>query len=113
MCLSQRHFSRVATQRHRVTHLHAEYAGGLGSLPCTAPSMAHLGGVEPKFGIWEDLPVRWAPGEAWAFIDGDWKQVDSSDVGFNGREIDEESFATLFGVLKTLPAIAFQAHPDR
>ncbi len=105
--------ARVATQRHRVTHLHAEYAGGLGSLPCTAPSMAHLGGVEPKFGIWEDLPVRWAPGEAWAFIDGDWKQVDSSDVGFNGREIDEESFATLFGVLKTLPAIAFQAHPDR
>ena len=65
-------------------------------LPCTVPSIAHLGGVGPKFGIWEDLPVRWAPGEAWAFIDGERKRVDSSDIGFNGREIDEESFATLF-----------------
>src|SRR6266567_7843206 len=24
-------------------------------LPCTVPSIAHLGCVEPKFGIWEDL----------------------------------------------------------
>ena len=83
----------------------------LGSLPCTVPFMAHFGGVEPKFVIWELWPARWLPGEAWAFIDGDWKQVDSSDVGFNGREIDEESCATLFGILKTLPAIAFKARP--
>jgi hypothetical protein len=59
------------------------------------------------------LPVRWAPGEAWAFIDGDWKRVDSSDVGFKGREIDEEFFASSFGTLKALPAIAFQDRPDR
>jgi len=74
------------------------------------PSIAQLGGVQPKFGIWEDLR---SAGPRAAFIDGDWKRVDSSDVGFNGREIDEESFATLFGILKTLPAIAFQARPDR
>ena len=85
----------------------------LGSLPCAVPCIAHLGSVEPKFVIWELWPARWLPGEAWAFIGGDWKRVDSSDVGFDGREIDEESLATLFGILKTLPATAFQARPDR
>ena len=75
--------------------------------------MAHFGGVEPKFGIWEDLPVRWAPGEAWAFTNGEWVRVHSSDVGNNGAELDEESFLDLFGRLKALPAIAFHGRPDR
>ncbi len=64
--------------------------------------------MEPKYGEWEDLPVRWLPGEAWAFIDGAWKRVDSSDVGNNGAELDKSSFEAAFGRLIALPAIAFQ-----
>ncbi len=66
-----------------------------------------------KFGDWEGIPVRWLPGEAWAFIKGEWVRVNSSDVGNNGAELDEESFLATFGRLMALPAIAFQARPDR
>ena len=69
--------------------------------------------MEPKFGDWEGIPVRWLPGEAWAFIKGEWVRVNSSDVGNNGAELDEESFLATFGRLMALPAIAFQARPDR
>jgi hypothetical protein len=44
-----------------------------------------------------------------AFKDDNWVEVDSSDVGFNGREITESAFTDLFGRLTALPAIAFQA----
>ncbi len=69
--------------------------------------------MEPKFVDWEGIPARWTPGEAWAFIKGEWVRVNSSDVGFNGAELDEESFFNVFGRLMALPAIAFQARPDR
>jgi len=69
--------------------------------------------MEPKYGEWETHPVRWLPGEAWAFIDGEWQRIDSSDVGYNGRELDESAFTDLFGRLTALPAIAFQARPER
>ncbi len=62
---------------------------------------------------WEGIPARWIPGEAWAFIKGEWVRIDSSDVGFNGAELDEESFLNVFGRLMALPAIAFQGRPDR
>src|SRR6266516_1529715 len=38
---------------------------------------AYIGGMEAKFVIWELWPARWVPGEAWAFIDGEWREVDS------------------------------------
>jgi len=69
--------------------------------------------MEPKFVDWEGIPARWIPGEAWAFIKGEWVEVDSSDVGMNGPELDEESFFNVFGRLMALPAIAFQGRPDR
>ena len=69
--------------------------------------------MEPKFVDWEGIPARWAPGEAWAFIDGEWSRVHSSDVGMSGAELDEESFLDTFGRLTALPAIAFQGRPDR
>ncbi len=40
--------------------------------------------VEPKFVDWEGIPARWIPGEAWAFVKGEWVRVNSSDVGNNG-----------------------------
>ena len=48
-----------------------------------------------------------------SFIKGEWVRVNSSDVGNNGAELDEESFLATFGRLMALPAIAFQARPDR
>jgi hypothetical protein len=42
--------------------------------------------------------------------DGKWKEVDSSDVGHNGR--NESAFTDLFGCLTALPTIAFQARPE-
>jgi hypothetical protein len=46
-------------------------------------------------------------------MDDKWVEVDSSDVGHNGRELDESAFTDLFGRLTALPAIAFQARPER
>jgi len=69
--------------------------------------------MEPKYVDWEGIPARWLPGEAWTFIKGEWKRVDDADVGMNGAELDEESFLDTFGRLMALPAIAFQARPDR
>ena len=69
--------------------------------------------MEPKYVDWEGIPARWIPGEAWAFIKDEWVEVDSSDVGMNGPELDEESFKARFSRLTALPAIAFQGRPDR
>jgi hypothetical protein len=59
---------------------------------------------------WEGIPVRWVPGEAWAFIDGAWKRVHSTEVGMNAAEVTEETFNETFSDLRliALPAIAFQ-----
>ncbi len=69
--------------------------------------------MEAKFVIWELWPARWVPGEAWAFIDGEWREVDSSDVAHNCREVDEVCFNAVAINLKALPAIAFHGRPDR
>ncbi len=69
--------------------------------------------MEPKFADWEGIPARWIPGEAWAFVKGEWVEVDSSDVGMNGAELDEESFKARFRRLTALPAIAFHGRPER
>ena len=69
--------------------------------------------MEPKFADWEGIPARWLPGEAWALVKNEWVEVDSSDVGMNGAELDEESFFNVFGRVMALPAIAFQDRPDR
>jgi hypothetical protein len=74
---------------------------------------SHIGFMEPKYVDWEDVPARWLPGEAWAFIDGAWKRVHSSDVANNGAELEKSSFEATFGRLIALPAIAFQDLPDR
>ena len=69
--------------------------------------------MEPKFADWEGIPARWLPGEAWAFVKGEWVEVHPAEVGMNGAELDEESFFNVFGRLMALPAIAFQGRPDR
>ncbi len=69
--------------------------------------------MEAKYVNWEGIPARWVPGEAWAFVKGAWVEVDSSDVGHNGAELDEESFKARFNLLTALPAIAFHGRPDR
>jgi len=73
----------------------------------------HIVSMEPKFGDWEGIPVRWLPGEAWGFIKGEWVWVHPAEVGMNGAELDEESFLATFGRLMALPAIAFQPRPER
>ena len=47
------------------------------------------------------------------FRQGRMEGVDDADVGMNAAELDEESFLATFGRLMALPAIAFQARPDR
>ena len=55
------------------------------------------------------VPARWVPGEAWALHNGTWVRVDSTDVGNEGRELDEETFNKSFAnVLIPLPPAAFQ-----
>ena len=63
----------------------------------------------PSYGSWDGEPTRWAPGEAWAFLNGEWTRVDSTDVGMNSRVQSKEEFTARFGELPPLPATAFPA----
>jgi len=47
-------------------------------------------------------------GEAWALINGQWQEVNSSEVGNEARMLDKESYESVFGAaLIALPAAAF------
>lgn len=63
-----------------------------------------------KPGVWIEngAPVYWAPGEAWAFEDGKWRRVHSTDVGLASKELSPEAFKSRFGDLPPLPATAFR-----
>lgn len=63
----------------------------------------------PSYGSWDGEPTRWAPGEAWAFLNGEWTRVDSTDVGINSCVQSKEEFTARFGELPPMPATAFQA----
>jgi hypothetical protein len=56
------------------------------------------------------VPVLYRPGEAWALIDGAWREMNSGEVSMSARVLDEASYQTLFAaVLIDLPDSAFQA----
>jgi len=51
----------------------------------------------------------YSPGEAWAFSEGAWKRVDSTDVGMNGRVMSKEAFGAMFPSLPALSSNAFNS----
>ena len=65
----------------------------------------------PSYGSDRDNghPTRYAPGEAWAFIKGEWTRVDSTEVGMNSAVTSEAEFTSRFGALPPLPVTAFQS----
>jgi hypothetical protein len=63
----------------------------------------------PSYGSWEGEPTRYAPGEAWAFREGTWTRVDSTEVSMQSRLLSEAEFTSRFGALPPLLATAFQA----
>ena len=81
---------------------------------------------QPSYGMWEYwskdangvasptyVPVRWRPGEAWALINRQWQEVNSSQVGNEARMLDKESYESFFGAtLIALPAVAFPTQRD-
>ena len=62
----------------------------------------------PKPCVWEYRPAYWIPGEAWAFIEGRWETVNSSDVGMSARPVTAEKLAEIFPDTPPLPAEAFK-----
>jgi hypothetical protein len=42
------------------------------------------------------VPLRYRPGEAWAFIDGAWTEVDSAEAAMNARLLDKASYHKIF-----------------
>jgi hypothetical protein len=62
----------------------------------------------PSYGSWDGEPALWAPGEAWAFMKGEWTRVNSTDVGRNSAVLSKAEFFSRFGALPTLPATAFR-----
>lgn len=62
----------------------------------------------PKPCIWEARPAYWMPGEAWAFIDGAWEAVNSSDVGMSARPVTATALAERFPDTPPLPSAAFK-----
>ena len=69
--------------------------------------------MEPKFADWEGIPARWLPGEAWAFVKGEWIEVHSSDVGIVpgdlGLSLEFEKDGS--NAMKTIKIIAAAASP--
>jgi hypothetical protein len=75
------------------------------------PNQSVPGGTQenPSYGSWDGTPDRYAPGEAWAFMNGEWERVNSTDVGMNSRLLTKAQFTSQFGELPPLPAAAFQS----
>src|SRR6266516_7592129 len=69
--------------------------------------------MEHKFADWEGIPARWLPGEAWAFVKGEWIEVHSSDVGIVpgdlGLSLEFEKDGS--NAMKTIKIIAAAASP--
>jgi hypothetical protein len=56
-----------------------------------------------KYCSWDGDPSLWTPGEAWAFIDGAWKRVNSAVVGMEAALMSKAAFDRKFGSLPPLP----------
>jgi hypothetical protein len=65
--------------------------------------------MKPVPCMWEYKPAYWTPGEAWVFSRGDWRRMNSSDVGHAGGVLSDADFAYMFPNLPPLPAEAFQS----
>jgi hypothetical protein len=56
------------------------------------------------------VPVLYVPGEAWALIDGSWREMNSGEICITARMLDKESYETPFAAtLIDLPDAAFKA----
>jgi len=49
----------------------------------------------------------WMAGEAWAYIGGQWVQVDSTDVGVNGSVFTQEDLQAAFPGTPTASRVHF------
>jgi hypothetical protein len=65
--------------------------------------LALLKAPGPKYCSWDGDPSLWTPGEAWAFIDGAWKPVNSAVVGMEAALMSKAAFDRKFGSLPPLP----------
>jgi hypothetical protein len=72
---------------------------------------ALLNRVPVTFCIWEGRPALYVHGEAWAVIDGYWKQVDSSAVEMSATEISADDFQRRVRYVPTLPSREHSAFP--
>jgi hypothetical protein len=66
--------------------------------------LALLKAPGPKYCSWDGDPSLWIPGEAWAFIGGAWKPVNSAVVGMEAALMSKAAFDRKFGSLPPLPS---------
>jgi len=58
-------------------------------------------------GYWEGWPTIVGEKEAWAFVNGEWKQVNYADAFTKASIVSKAKFTEIFGKLPTLPNAAF------
>lgn len=63
-----------------------------------------------KYGYLDgDTAVKFTDKEAWQYIGGQWKKLDTADAHFKAKLLSEAEFNKMFGQLPELPSTAFQA----
>jgi hypothetical protein len=58
-----------------------------------------------KFASLDGDPAVWSPDVAFVFRDGAWREVNSAEVGMNGRVLSEAEFVSRFGERPLLPPL--------
>jgi hypothetical protein len=69
--------------------------------------------VEPQYGSYDGMPVRYTYSEAWMLVNGAWRRTSIADVLGGAAGLSRDSYHQKFGAPPPLPPSAFQASSNR
>lgn len=61
-----------------------------------------------KYAHLDHEAVRFTDNEAWQFINGEWKEINSADARHKATLLSEDVFNKMFADVPALPAAAFK-----
>ena len=65
----------------------------------------------PKYGSYDGYATRFVDAEAWALVNGTWREMNPADAVFEAALLTEQAYLRNFGDVPPLPSAAFSGDP--